>query len=69
ATELGTRLRQLMDDLGDDALALVGPRALLSRSDQHALLAVAARPALKRSVFGALRGIFRLLHTIRRPRS
>jgi len=65
--QLSVRVRELSDDLGEDAQALVGPRALLSRSDQHALLAVAARPIFHRLLFGTLRGGFRVMRAIRRP--
>ncbi|HEV2945071.1 MAG TPA: hypothetical protein VGX26_08165 [Solirubrobacteraceae bacterium] len=65
--DLDARVRYLSDELGSDALALVGPHALLSRSDQHALLAVAARPTLRRLLFGGLRGGFRTIRAMRGP--
>jgi hypothetical protein len=66
--QLSARVRELSDDLGEDAQALVGARALLSRSDQRALLAVAARPAFRRLLFGTLRSGFGAAHAIRRLR-
>jgi Glycosyl transferases group 1 len=62
---LQARVVTLTDDLGPDALALVGPRALLSRADQHALLAVAARPVLRRLLLGGLRRAYRAMRTVR----
>ena len=44
------------ESLSDLAMSLVGPKGLLTPDDQLALLAVSARPALKRTVFSALRG-------------
>jgi hypothetical protein len=46
----------------------VGKHALLSPAEQHALLAVAARPALHRLLFGALRAVFLAMRTLRRSR-
>jgi glycosyltransferase involved in cell wall biosynthesis len=68
ATELGARLRQLSDELGEDAVALVGQHALLSGSDQHIVVAVAARPKLKRLVFGILKAGFRIMQALARWR-
>jgi glycosyltransferase involved in cell wall biosynthesis len=63
-----TMVLQLTDEIGPDGLALVGPSPLLSRADQHALLAVAARPGLRRLLLGGLRGGYRALHALRPPR-
>jgi glycosyltransferase involved in cell wall biosynthesis len=52
--------RMLLEDLGADGLALVGPGGLLSAADRRALLALAARPALSRPVFAANRAGYRL---------
>jgi hypothetical protein len=67
-SDLGARVRQLSDELGDDAIALVGPHALLSRSDQRVLLAVAARPTLRRVLLGGLRWGFRIMRAPGRRR-
>ena len=56
------------ESLTDLAMSLVGPKGWLTPDDQLALLAVAARPALKRTVFGALRGGYRAMYRVRRAR-
>jgi glycosyltransferase involved in cell wall biosynthesis len=57
------------ESLTDLAMSLVGPRGWLSPDDQLALLAVSARPALKRTVFSALRGGYRAMYRLRRVSS
>jgi len=52
--------------LSDLAMSLVGPGGWLSPDDQQALLAVSTRPALKRTVFTALRGGYRAMYKVRR---
>jgi glycosyltransferase involved in cell wall biosynthesis len=52
--------------LSDLAMSLVGPGGWLSPDDQQALLAVSTRPALKRTVFTALRGGYRAMYKARR---
>jgi glycosyltransferase involved in cell wall biosynthesis len=59
------KLLQLIEEIGPDGLALVGPDALLSREDEHALLAIAARPWLRRPLLGGIRQGFRALHAMR----
>ena len=54
------------ESLTDLAMSLVGPGGWLSPDDQQALLAVSARPALKRTVFGALKGGYRAMYRARR---
>jgi Glycosyl transferases group 1 len=66
ATELTARLHELSNELGEDAVALVGQHALLSGSDQHLVVAVAARPKLKKLVFGVLEAGFRIMRALRR---
>ena len=56
------------ESLSDLAMSLVGPRGYLSPDDQLALLAVSARPPLKRAVLGALRGGYRAMYRVRRAR-
>ena len=56
------------ESLSDLAMSLVGPRGYLSPDDQLALLAVSARPPLKRAVFSALRGGYRAMYRVRRAR-
>jgi glycosyltransferase involved in cell wall biosynthesis len=48
--------------VGRDALGLVGPGGLLDTADQRALLAVAARPPLRRMLFAGLRAIYAIGH-------
>jgi alpha-1,3-rhamnosyl/mannosyltransferase len=48
--------------IGTDGLALVGPDGLLSPADRRALLALAARPALRRPVLAFGRAGYRLAH-------
>jgi glycosyltransferase involved in cell wall biosynthesis len=67
--QLSVRVRELSDDLGEDAEALVGKHALLSREDQHVLLAVAARPTFRRLLFGALRKGFSAMRALRRSQA
>ena len=50
------------------ALSLVGPSGYLTPEDQRALLAVSARPALKRTVFSALRAGYRTIYRANRAR-
>jgi glycosyltransferase involved in cell wall biosynthesis/GT2 family glycosyltransferase len=52
--------------LSDLAMSLVGPGGWLSPDEQQALLAVSTRPALKRTVFTALRGGYRAMYRVRR---
>jgi len=54
------------ESLTDVAMTLVGPKGLLQPDVQMALLAVSARPALRRTVFGALRGGYRAMYRARR---
>lgn len=54
------------ESLTDLAMSLVGPGGWLSPEDQVALLAVSARPALRRAVFSALRGGYRAVYRARR---
>ena len=56
------------ESLTDLAMSLVGPKGWLTPDDQLALLAVSARPALKRTVFSALRGGYRAMYRVRRAR-
>ncbi|MEA2133042.1 MAG: hypothetical protein QOC68_951, partial [Solirubrobacteraceae bacterium] len=56
------------ESLSDLAMSLVGPKGWLTPDDQLALLAVSARPALKRTVFSALRGGYRVMYRVRRAR-
>ena len=55
-----------LEAIGPDGLALVGPERLLSEDDQHTLLAVAARPALRRLLLGTMRSGFRATRAARR---
>ena len=57
------------ESLSDLAMSLVGPKGWLTPDDQQALLAVSARPALKRTVFTVLRGGYRAIYRLRRARS
>jgi len=57
----------LLEDIGADGLALVGPHGLLSPADRRALLALAARPALGRPLFAAGRVGYRLAHRGKGP--
>jgi GT2 family glycosyltransferase len=57
------------ESLTDLAMSLVGPGGWLSPDDQQALLAVSTRPALKRTVFGALKGGYRAMYKARRASS
>ena len=50
-------------------MSLVGPKGWLTPDDQLALLAVSARPGLKRAVFSALRAGYRAMYRARRVRS
>ena len=52
--------------LSDLAMSLVGPGGWLSPEDQLALLAVSTRPALRRTVFTALRSGYRAMYRARR---
>ncbi len=63
------KLLELLDQIGPDGLALVGPDALLSRADQRSLLAVATRPSLRRLLFGGLRGAYRVTRAASRSSS
>ena len=54
------------ESLSDLAMSLVGPGGWLSPDEQQALLAVSTRPALKRTVFTALRGGYRAMYRVRR---
>jgi hypothetical protein len=54
------------ESLTDLAMALVGPGGWLTPDDQQALLAVSARPALRRTVMGALRSGYRAMYRVRR---
>ena len=56
------------ESLTDLAMSLVGPRGYLNPDDQLALLAVSARPPLKRAVFSVLRGGYRAMYRARRAR-
>ncbi len=56
------------ESLSDLAMSLVGPKGWLTPDDQQALLAVSARPALKRTVFSALRGGYKAMYRVRRAR-
>jgi glycosyltransferase involved in cell wall biosynthesis len=56
------------DALSDTALSLVGPGGQLPADVQKALLAIAARPALRRPAFALLRAPYRLLSRARRRR-
>ena len=67
ARALTERVHELTDGFGSDALALVGPDALLSRADQRALLSATTRPAAKRALFGALRLAYRAAHRTSSP--
>ena len=55
-------MRDFRDSLGSDGLALVGEHGVLSREDQRALLALAARGPLRRGLFAGLRSGYRILH-------
>ena len=57
------------ESLSDLAMSLVGPKGWLTPDDQLALLAVSARPALKRTVFSALRAGYRAMYRVRRARA
>jgi glycosyltransferase involved in cell wall biosynthesis len=57
------------ESLSDLAMSLVGPKGWLTPDDQQALLAVTTRPALKRTVFSALRGGYRAMYRVRRARA
>ena len=57
------------ESLTDLAMSLVGPGGWLTPDDQQALLAVSTRPALKRTVFGALKGGYRAMYKARRASS
>jgi GT2 family glycosyltransferase len=57
------------ESLSDLAMSLVGPKGWLTPEDQQALLAVSARPALKRTVFSALRAGYRTMYRVRRARA
>jgi glycosyltransferase involved in cell wall biosynthesis len=61
-TETQIEHRRLLEDIGADGLALVGPDGLLSPADRRALLALAARPALRRPVLAVGRAGYRLAH-------
>jgi len=65
--DLEARVRSLTDSLGEDALGLVGPDGLLSREDQRALLALVARPALRRPLLASTRAGYRLARRGRSP--
>jgi glycosyltransferase involved in cell wall biosynthesis/GT2 family glycosyltransferase len=54
------------ETLPDLALSLVGPGGWVPPEIQQALLAVSTRPALRRPVFGALRGGYEALYRARR---
>jgi glycosyltransferase involved in cell wall biosynthesis len=53
-------MRNLVESLGADGLALVGPEGLLSNDDRRALLSLAVRPKLSRPLFAAARAGYRL---------
>jgi glycosyltransferase involved in cell wall biosynthesis len=55
-------LQRRLDDFSDDAVELVGPHGLLSAADQRALLALASRRLLRRTLFAALQSGYRVLH-------
>jgi glycosyltransferase involved in cell wall biosynthesis len=55
-------MERLLDSIGEDGLALVGPYGLLSRDDRRALLAIASRGPLRRGLFAGLRGGYRVMH-------
>ncbi len=52
----------LLENIGEDGMALVGPHGLLSAEDKRTLLSVAVRPALRRPLFAAGRVGYRLAH-------
>ncbi len=54
------------EEIGDDGLGLVGPGGVLDPSDQRALLALLARPALRRPALGAARAAYRLALKLQR---
>jgi hypothetical protein len=52
-----------------DGLSLVGPNGSLPDEVQRALLALGARPALSRRLYGAVAAVYRVAHrAYRRPR-
>jgi hypothetical protein len=55
-------LRAFRDSVGEDGARLVGPHPLLDDPDRRALLALVARPALRRPFLAALRLGYRLGH-------
>jgi glycosyltransferase involved in cell wall biosynthesis len=57
-----TEHRSLLKDIGEDGLALVGPGGLLSRADRRTLLALVARPGLRRPLFALGRAGYRVAH-------
>ena len=61
-----TAVAEYRSMLGEDGLSLVAPGGVLDRRNQRALLAFAARPALRRPLFWALRLAYRVGHR-RRP--
>ncbi len=48
-------------------LSLIGPRGALPESVQRALLALTARPALRRPLFATVSGVFVLVRALRQP--
>jgi glycosyltransferase involved in cell wall biosynthesis len=54
------------ESLTDLAMSLVGPGGWLTPDDQLALLAVSARPTLRRAVMGGLRRGYRAMYRVRR---
>jgi len=57
---------QARDGMPDLALSLVGPKCYVPPDVQQALLAVTARPALRRALFALLRGGYGALYRARR---
>jgi hypothetical protein len=61
--------QQMYDELNAEigfGLSLIGPRGALPEDLQRGLLALSARPALRRPVFGAASGVFRAMRAIGR---
>lgn len=54
------------EDLGSDALALVGPDGVLERRDHRPMLALLSRPAARRPVVAVARAAYSLSRSLRR---